>query len=582
MKIRMALGNQSSSGGRLILQYAMERGEAEVEIHAVTVGSDGRGDGPRLLPARVGAGVPRVRDGRQGGRGGKPMTDIIEGEARDVTPTSSVATVQQGVQTQVRDPLRAIGTMTDADFELELRALIRGKNRMQQLQRDLLRPDVDYGTIPGTPKPTLLQPGAEQLAMFHRLIPDHHVTKTITEVPGHPDRIDIDARCHLHQHSLDGPVIQVSSAAASSYEDRYRWRIRQRTCPTCGAAAIIKGKAEWGGGWICHQKRGGCGAKFKDGYAPIESQPTGREENPEPYALLNTLVQMAQKRAFVSAVRHALGITDLFTEEIEEPRDTGEAPDEPQTAQAPAQQPARAPAAAKPAPAAKAADKPAGVWFEGPVIATPDGLRDTPKGKVLAFAIKVGNSKHNIELWDDMARAAQPYIVEGALIRVDGKRVEEDYPGRENKALKKVIKDVTVVGLTDAKGTRTIAGGGEPGTALPGAPAPSDEPPLFDDDLPFDRPAAINPPVEPVKQTGEGGASFDETGTIRNIEDRQTPQGKPYVHIELVDGDRLWVAAMSQEDADAHPAFALGQRVRLMGGWNTKGTLVIAGVMAPA
>lgn len=37
---------------------------------------------------------------------------------------------------------------------------------------------------------------------------------------------------------------------------------QDKTCPKCGAAAIIKGKEEYGGGWVCFKKKGGCGAKF--------------------------------------------------------------------------------------------------------------------------------------------------------------------------------------------------------------------------------------------------------------------------------------------------------------------------------
>jgi hypothetical protein len=38
---------------------------------------------------------------------------------------------------------------------------------------------------------------------------------------------------------------------------------QQPACPVCGVVgAIIKGKPEYGGGWLCFQKKGGCGAKF--------------------------------------------------------------------------------------------------------------------------------------------------------------------------------------------------------------------------------------------------------------------------------------------------------------------------------
>lgn len=37
----------------------------------------------------------------------------------------------------------------------------------------------------------------------------------------------------------------------------------EAVCPDCGkASAVIRGKAEYGGGWLCFKKKGGCGAKW--------------------------------------------------------------------------------------------------------------------------------------------------------------------------------------------------------------------------------------------------------------------------------------------------------------------------------
>lgn len=33
-------------------------------------------------------------------------------------------------------------------------------------------------------------------------------------------------------------------------------------CPSCGKAAIIESRPEWGGGYVCYRKRGGCGMKY--------------------------------------------------------------------------------------------------------------------------------------------------------------------------------------------------------------------------------------------------------------------------------------------------------------------------------
>src|SRR5207253_830487 len=82
--------------------------------------------------------------------------------------------------------------------------------------------------------------------------------------------------------------------SANSRESRYRWRKAERQCPNCGAAAIIKGRAEYGGGWICFDKKGGCKSKFGDQDERIVGQTVGNVENPEPFELVNTLVKMGQ------------------------------------------------------------------------------------------------------------------------------------------------------------------------------------------------------------------------------------------------------------------------------------------------
>jgi hypothetical protein len=35
-------------------------------------------------------------------------------------------------------------------------------------------------------------------------------------------------------------------------------------CPACKRDAIIKSRAEYGGGWLCHKKRGGCGMRWPE------------------------------------------------------------------------------------------------------------------------------------------------------------------------------------------------------------------------------------------------------------------------------------------------------------------------------
>jgi hypothetical protein len=82
----------------------------------------------------------------------------------------------------------------------------------------------------------------------------------------------------------------------SSRERNHAYRKQERTCPTCEEPAVIKGKAECGGGWVCWTRKGGCGAKFPDGDQRIEGQETGQIDNPELPDTWNPVVKMAAKR----------------------------------------------------------------------------------------------------------------------------------------------------------------------------------------------------------------------------------------------------------------------------------------------
>lgn len=44
-----------------------------------------------------------------------------------------------------------------------------------------------------------------------------------------------------------------------------------KVCPKCGKEAIAKGTEQYGGGWFCSKKKGGCGAKFSAWPPPVES-----------------------------------------------------------------------------------------------------------------------------------------------------------------------------------------------------------------------------------------------------------------------------------------------------------------------
>lgn len=169
----------------------------------------------------------------------------------------------------------------------------------------------DYGQIPGTPKKTLYKPGADKLCELYGLSDSYRVIDRLVDF----DRslFDYEIECTL---TRDGIPIATGLGSCSSFEGKYRWRDSKRICPECGKDTIMKGKAEYGAGWICFKKTGGCGVKFVEGDEAIESQIIGRVENDDIATLKNTILKMAKKRAKVDATLAATRSSGVFTQDI--------------------------------------------------------------------------------------------------------------------------------------------------------------------------------------------------------------------------------------------------------------------------
>jgi len=185
----------------------------------------------------------------------------------------------------------------------------------QRFIHDQMIDGEDFGTIPGTAKPTLYKPGAEKLANIFGFAARFEEIRTIEEWD--QGMFYYSYKCFL-ENKRTGQIEAECVASCNSKEDKYLWRIADRKCPECGQDTIRKGAAKYGGGWYCNRKTGGCGAKFEDGDEAIESQEAGRKKNPDPFSLVNTFQKMAQKRALVGAVLIATRASGIFTQDLDD------------------------------------------------------------------------------------------------------------------------------------------------------------------------------------------------------------------------------------------------------------------------
>lgn len=172
---------------------------------------------------------------------------------------------------------------------------------------------VDYGRIPGVDKPTLFKPGAEKLGVLFQL--DIQLASAKSWGPG--EHLTVETKATVY-HAPTKTRLGFGEGLATTREKKHAKRKQERLCPACGMPAVIAGKKEFGGGWLCWKKRDGCGAKFPDGDPAIEGQEVGTIENPDLPDSWNPVVKMAAKRARVDAVLAVTGASALFTQDAED------------------------------------------------------------------------------------------------------------------------------------------------------------------------------------------------------------------------------------------------------------------------
>ncbi len=158
----------------------------------------------------------------------------------------------------------AVARFEDSGQELQrflpimsMQVAVERREVIVQAVAKLMRKDSDYGVIPGTPKPSLWHPGAQKLDNLFGLVPSFEPTKAIEDWTGADHGGEpffyFEVKCRLYRGQF---LMGEGDGSCNSWESKFRYRKSERTCPSCGQPAIIKGKAEYGGGWLCFAKRG--------------------------------------------------------------------------------------------------------------------------------------------------------------------------------------------------------------------------------------------------------------------------------------------------------------------------------------
>lgn len=178
---------------------------------------------------------------------------------------------------------------------IQAAAEIRGQvNMVQAVMGEVMQKDVHYGTIPGTPKPTLYQAGAQVLCATFHFRPDYEVMER--EVGDGLVRYSV--KCRLF-HQQTGIEVATGVGTCSSGEAKYMWRR-----PICKEEFDETPEDQRRKLW----KKGYQGAKPTQDMQ-VRTNPADQE---------NTILKMASKRAYIQAVLNATAASDMFTQDVED------------------------------------------------------------------------------------------------------------------------------------------------------------------------------------------------------------------------------------------------------------------------
>lgn len=180
-------------------------------------------------------------------------------------------------------PIMSVAAMTDRI------------NAIQTVTRNKMIEGVHYGTIPGTKKPTLYKAGSEMLLTMFQVGPTVDVIDLST-----PERIKYRVIV-TGIHTPTGRSIGQGVGECSSAEEKYQWR--NAICDEeWNETAEGRRRVKWSKGF--------------DNGRPAVFQ--SKQVRTVPDDLANTVLKMAKKRAQIDMTLTALGVSDLFNQDIED------------------------------------------------------------------------------------------------------------------------------------------------------------------------------------------------------------------------------------------------------------------------
>lgn len=169
-------------------------------------------------------------------------------------------------------------------------ALMELHREIAEVIGSILQEGIDYGVVPGTGnKPALLKPGAERVCFAFGCAPRYEVVQREIE---HDRNVPWTKRKKVWRNQFKGDREYSFQEESGNSLGLYRYEIRCQLVRREDGAVVAEGL-------------GSC--------STMESKYIDRPRDCE-----NTVLKMAQKRALVAAVLNGFGLSDRFTQDVED------------------------------------------------------------------------------------------------------------------------------------------------------------------------------------------------------------------------------------------------------------------------
>lgn len=191
------------------------------------------------------------------------------------------------------------------DFEFgisadEARKKLNQIKLFQAVVQELLQPELDFGVIPGTKKPTLLKPGAEKIAKLLNCYDDYEEIDSVEQWEDKSPFFQYKFKCTFRDIAT-GLKISSGVGSCNSKESRFRYR----WIPVWDLTEAQKAIQD-----EVPSKQMGKSGKQKYWFY--------RFENDDIFSQVNTIMKQASKRSLIAAALSAGRLSNIFSQDLED------------------------------------------------------------------------------------------------------------------------------------------------------------------------------------------------------------------------------------------------------------------------